>query len=536
MKQGYIYFTILFFGLLSSKNSSAQSTYLSSNYSVAADTIYLTKAQLSNTNFDTTGTGLVLDYSTLTGVTQRRLVFRAPNQTGFSAVQWPYIYNPGNVNLSSTDDQTYATANFQYTDPNDYFLKNTSLLEQKASSAKITVGSTSLNIKNVYSAPDVLLKFPINYGNVDSSEASFTTNIPNLYYRNTIIKRVNRITAWGSITTPYGTFPNCLKLESSVREIDTIAVDTIGLPLDTLYYREIKWFDPSKKYEILYIKQSKIGNTYITQKVEYMDNKQFFQPVALFAYLPLTPKINDTVTFQNLSANAYSFSWNFDDAASGPNNTSSLNNPSHVFNTPGVFQVMLIASNGALQDTVVIPVNIATIPTASFTYSPSTIYEGDTVYYTNTTINASVYKWNFGDPSSGIKDTSHLLNPKHVYAVSGTYPVMLIAYSSAGADTAYASLLVSPAVLSSVIENRSPNPLRIFPNPGNGKFTIQSDKEGDYSIINESGRVIQSVQLNSGNSFSINIENLSEGIYFIVGHYSLACPYQITRQKIVVVK
>lgn len=284
MRQHYIYFFLVLGGSFFQKNSFAQSTYISSNYAVSGDTIYLTKAQVSATNFDTSGAGLTLNYSTLSGVSQRRLIFRAPNQTGFSIAQWPYIYNPSNVNLSSTDDKTYSTANLQYTDPNDYYLKNTSLLEQKASCAKITVGSTSVNLKNVYTTPDVLLKFPLDYGNIDSSEASFITNIPNLYYRNTTIKRVNRITGWGSVTTPYGTFSNCLKLESMVREIDTVSIDTVGFPQDTIFYREIKWFDPSKKYEILYVKQNKIGNSYVTQTVEYFDNKQFFQPIALFAF------------------------------------------------------------------------------------------------------------------------------------------------------------------------------------------------------------------------------------------------------------
>ncbi|OFY85594.1 MAG: hypothetical protein A3F72_10530 [Bacteroidetes bacterium RIFCSPLOWO2_12_FULL_35_15] len=532
MRQHYIYFFLVFLGSVFQKNSFAQSTYVSSNYAVSGDTLYLTKTQVSVTNFDTSGAGLTLDYSALSGVSQRRLIFRAPNQTGFSIAQWPYIFNASNVNLSSTDDKTFSTANLQYTDPNDYYLKNTSLLEQKASSAKITVGSTSVNVKNVYATSDVLLKFPLNYGNVDSSEASFTTNIPNLYYRSTTIKRVNRITGWGSVTTPYGTFSNCLKLESTVREIDTVSIDTVGFPQDTLYYREIKWFDSSKKYEILYVKQNKIGNMYVTQTVEYLDNKQFFQPIALFAYLPLAPIVNDTVTFQNLSTNSYSYSWDFDDPASGANNTSNVTNPLHIFNTPGVFQVMLIATNGPLLDTVIIPVSVATIPSASFTYSPSTIFEGDTVFYTNTSINAAVYKWNFGDPLSGIKDTSFLADPKHVYAVAGTYSVVLIAYSSAGADTAYASILVDPAIVSSLTENDPVNNLTLFPNPSNGEVCIQATTDGVYSIINELGQTIRSFTLNVGNNYTLKIENLSNGIYFIVGFSN----NKMSRQKMVIEK
>lgn len=248
--------------------------------------------------------------------------------------------------------------------------------------------------------------------------------------------------------------------------------------------------------------------------------------------MPLTPEVNDTVAFQNLSTNSYSYSWDFGDPASGANNISSLTNPSHIFNTPGIFQVMLIAINGSLLDTVIIPVSVAAIPSASFTYSPSTIFEGDTVFYTNTSTNAAFYKWNFGDPSSGTKDSSFLADPKHVYAVAGTYSVMMIAYSSAGADTAYASILVNPAIVSSLIKNDPVNNLTLFPNPSGGEICFQATNDGVYSIISELGQTIRSFTLNAGNNYTLKIENLSNGIYFIVGYSN----NKMIRQKMVIEK
>ena len=74
--------------------------------------------------------------------------------------------------------------------------------------------------------------------------------------------------------------------------------------------------------------------------------------------------------------------------------------------------------------------------------------------------------------------------------------------------------------------------LIVFPNPGNGSITIQSNSEGTYSLITESGQTIQSFNLIGINNFSINIENISNGIYFIVGFNS----NKMTRQKMVVAK
>ena len=53
-----------------------------------------------------------------------------------------------------------------------------------------------------------------------------------------------------------------------------------------------------------------------------------------------------------------------------------------------------------------------------------------------------------------------------------------------------------------------------------------------YTIMDKAGQTIQVFELNTGNKFSINIEDLSNGIYFIVGFNN----NQICRQKVVVAK
>ena len=81
-------------------------------------------------------------------------------------------------------------------------------------------------------------------------------------------------------------------------------------------------------------------------------------------------------------------------------------------------------------------------------------------------------------------------------------------------------------------EIKNINQLVIFPNPSNGAFTIESTSEGNYSIINELGETMQELKLNSTNQYTMNIENLNAGIYFIVGGNNK----ETTHQKIVVTK
>lgn len=67
--------------------------------------------------------------------------------------------------------------------------------------------------------------------------------------------------------------------------------------------------------------------------------------------------------------------------------------------------------------------------TASFT-STAIVCIGSTISFTNTSINAISYSWNFGDGG-----TSTNINPSHIYNLTGTYTVQLIAQNPNGNDT-----------------------------------------------------------------------------------------------------
>ncbi|MEY4602724.1 MAG: hypothetical protein RIT43_16 [Bacteroidota bacterium] len=86
-------------------------------------------------------------------------------------------------------------------------------------------------------------------------------------------------------------------------------------------------------------------------------------------------------------------------------------------------------------------------PVADFIFNPTQLTTLDTyVQFTNTSINASSYVWNFGDAS----DNSSSVNPSHEFpsAESGEYEVVLVAFSPSGcADTANATVTVSEELI-----------------------------------------------------------------------------------------
>lgn len=67
---------------------------------------------------------------------------------------------------------------------------------------------------------------------------------------------------------------------------------------------------------------------------------------------------------------------------------------------------------------------------------------------------------------------------------------------------------------------------KVFPNPNNGSFTIQSQKEDIVSFTNDLGQVIEMIELNQQNNFSYKVNYLQSGIYFLVG--------KTVKQKIII--
>lgn len=74
--------------------------------------------------------------------------------------------------------------------------------------------------------------------------------------------------------------------------------------------------------------------------------------------------------------------------------------------------------------------------------------------------------------------------------------------------------------------------LSIYPNPSSGSVTITSVNEGEYYIMDEAGRLVQSLKLNAGNNYSVLVNDLSIGFYIVAGQNKQG----ISKQKIIVTK
>ncbi len=74
-------------------------------------------------------------------------------------------------------------------------------------------------------------------------------------------------------------------------------------------------------------------------------------------------------------------------------------------------------------------------PVADFTSNATTGNAPLTVLFTDTSSNTPTsWAWDFGDPASGVNNTSTLQNPSHVYSTAGQYTVSLTATNGQGSD------------------------------------------------------------------------------------------------------
>jgi PKD repeat protein len=179
-------------------------------------------------------------------------------------------------------------------------------------------------------------------------------------------------------------------------------------------------------------------------------------PTANFS-APASACARAPVTFTNASTGATSYQWDFGDGVG----TSTATNPTYAYTTAGTFTVTLIATSGAgCRDTFTRPITIYPRPTADFSYTIECL--GSPTSFTDNSIGAVSYQWNFGDGST----VSTLPNPTHTYAAPRTYTVRLIVTSADGCkDT----------VTKSVPVNATPNPNFSFTTVCLGQATSFTD-------------------------------------------------------------
>lgn len=135
-----------------------------------------------------------------------------------------------------------------------------------------------------------------------------------------------------------------------------------------------------------------------------------------------------TANFENTSLGGTDFYWEFGDGTP----LTLDNNPvvTHLYPNIGTYNVRLIAIDTStcnkIDTSAYFAITVFPIPTGNFTWTPNPPVANTLTRFTNLSLGASRYLWDFGDG-----ENSTDVNPVHQYNATGSYRAVLYAYNTA---------------------------------------------------------------------------------------------------------
>lgn len=169
-----------------------------------------------------------------------------------------------------------------------------------------------------------------------------------------------------------------------------------------------------------------------------------------------------------------------------------------------------------------IPVEAVVIPSPVADFS--SFISGDTVDFTDISLNATSWSWNFGDTASGSNNTSTLQNPQHIFSNNDSaYTVCLVVNDSITncTNTSCQTILIGMVGIKDVLTEDA---IILFPNPASDELNISFSKLASgsswlLSLTDVLGKTIEKrTYAGSQTSGLMNwdISNLASGTYFII--------------------
>lgn len=278
MKNVFLFFSLLSFNLLN-----AQITITDDDFADANDTVRMSVAYWDPfLDFGDTGPNHNWDFSDLDWQSQYLDEYKTTTSVGTTyAITFSNLsFNPYRCNIAKAADNPLTTlpiVSSVFTDGFNFYYKSSSLYRQRGIGMRVAGFPTPIPMTHA----DTLYRFPINYGNRDSSFSDYLVYVPNLGLYTHKQRRWNEVDGWGTLTTPFGTF-DALRVVTEIRGTDSIYVDTLGagIKLDGDIMREYKWFGKDQKNPLLQINtQAGIfgqlqGFEFVT-RIVYRDSARF---------------------------------------------------------------------------------------------------------------------------------------------------------------------------------------------------------------------------------------------------------------------
>ncbi|MEX1132618.1 MAG: hypothetical protein WEC15_05290, partial [Flavobacteriales bacterium] len=252
--------------LLLAIQAGAQITIGTSDMPSAGDTMRYRSTDAGDVDLALTGANVVWDFSTLTLGAAGADTAVAVSSTPF-AYQFffnnNFLYPDHSANFALKGAE-FGFQGVSFEDVFDYYKRNADGYRNVGFGANLNGIPNSIRRVPV----DFIHRFPMNYGDMDSSFSSFNVTVPTLGYYKQDQWRYNTVDGWGELILPGNTF-NVLRVRSVLQQRDSLYIDQFGFGFATNRPQtvEYRWVAQGMDAPVLFV--TTIGGVATTARFQY---------------------------------------------------------------------------------------------------------------------------------------------------------------------------------------------------------------------------------------------------------------------------
>ncbi len=334
--------------ILFSLNLWGQISITKSEMPSANDTIRISQARVIDVSSEIAKKGSnSWNFSDLTPTSQDLTSYKSSFQTPYAF----YFFNK--VGLKTADSLGIGIAQFK----NLYTFYTSTNAVYKAEGLGYSYSGIPLAAN--YIDDDEIYNLPLNYEDSTTNTFDFKFALPigNLFSVKQTGTRTNEVDGYGSITTPYKTYPNALRVKTTIKGLDSFITQfvSLGFPRNQVIY---KWLSKGEKVPVLEIIGNEVGSRFTATQINFRDQ---YRKLSNSGFLKSNFSVNstlgqvdvDTFSFTNLTTpiagnSTWSISPNTFQFVNGSNANSG--NPQVIFGKTGIYSVSLTSAIGPTSD------------------------------------------------------------------------------------------------------------------------------------------------------------------------------------------
>lgn len=224
-------------------------------------------ASLGSFDHTLSDSNYVWDVSFLTANAQERIEFISPTAFPFNLLSDIAVtnYSPDSLPIIGEIPTNFT----------DYYKSSNSSFRQVGLSFDFPQ-VIPISAPIIFSSADYVYRFPVDYGDIDSCDASYGFAIPGIGYIGQDRHRVNVVDGWGTLITPTDTF-QVVRMRTVLDITDTISMDTsnqTGFAIPRPTEVQYKWLAPGMKIPVLEVDCQILFNAEVVTNIIYQDTMQ----------------------------------------------------------------------------------------------------------------------------------------------------------------------------------------------------------------------------------------------------------------------